>query len=236
MLVLERVCEALVFFVGLRAAMGLSRIEWFDHGWAVFTGSLRGRRVPVVAAALTSLLVVGALLEVFWPGALGALSDGPGSSWWQTFTAPFVQSGGAVGAVFNIVSAAVVLAITEWYWGRVAAAAIWLVGAWAPLGVLAGLAGYHESAGNVAAYSAGSSGATYFTLGTLCAAALLAGAGWERLAGAAALLVAVVMWLFVNDGHGVVLVEGGLLGVLLCGAYALLRRPARRADPAGCAA
>jgi hypothetical protein len=55
------------------------------------------------------------------------------------------------------------------------------------------------------AYSAGSSGATYFTAATLCAA--------------------LVMWITTNDGHGVLFIEGFVLGLLLRAALLALRVP-----------
>jgi hypothetical protein len=122
---------------------------------------------------------------------------------------------GVIGALFNVISAAIVLAMAEWQWGRLTAAAIWLIGAWAPVGDVAQLAGYKVSAANVAAYSAGSSGATYFTAATLCAALLWTAAGRTRLLGLAAPAIAAVMWIVTNDGHGVLFIEGFVLGLLL---------------------
>jgi hypothetical protein len=111
--------------------------------------------------------------------------------------------------VFNIVSAAIVLALTEWCWGRLITAGLWLLGAWAPIGKAAGLLGYHVSAHNVTAYTAGSSGATYFTAGTLCAAVLLKGAGRQRLLGLVGPLIAFVMWIGVNARSGIPLAPQG---------------------------
>jgi hypothetical protein len=92
---------------------------------------------------------------------------------------------------------------------------------------VAKLAGYHVSAANASAYSAGSSGATYFTAATLCAALLCCGAGRARLAGLAGPVIALVMWFATNDGHGVLFVEGFVFGLLLQAARISLSRLVR---------
>lgn len=119
--------------------------------------------------------------------------------------------------------AAIIVALAEWQWGRLIAAVIWLTAAWAPIGHLAGLAGYHVSAANATAYTAGSSGATYFTAGTLCTALVCSAAGRVRLLGLVAPTIALVMWIATNDGHGVLFTEGFVLGALLWAALRALR-------------
>jgi membrane associated rhomboid family serine protease len=176
---------------------------------------LRGHRVPVTAIGITAALCLGSLLEVFWSGALDALRNDSSGQWWRVFTAPFVQDGIA-GAAFNIIGAAIIVALAEWYWGRLITAGTWLLGAWAPVGKVAGLLDYHVSAHNAAAYTAGSSGATYFTAGTRCAALLLSGVGRERLLGLVGPAIALFMWVSLNDGHGVLFVEGFTLGLAMC--------------------
>jgi hypothetical protein len=164
---------------------------------------------------ITGLLAAGGLLQAAWPGALEALRQESGGAWWRTCTAPFVQTGGGLaGALFNIVSAAVIVALAEWQWGRLVAAAVWLTGAWAPVGDVARLAGYHVAAADASAYSAGSSGVTYFTAATLCAALLCRGAGRVRLLGLIGPAIALVMWIGTDDGHGVLFIEGFVLGLL----------------------
>ena len=64
------------------------------------------------------------------------------------------------------------------------------------------------------AYSAGSSGATYFTAATLCAALLCRDAGRVRLLGLIGPAAALVMWIGTDDGHGVLFIEGFVLGLL----------------------
>ena len=213
--IIERALEAVLFLAAAQA--GLRLFEKPGEPVLALARRLIRRRRPVTAIVITALLAAGGLLQALWPGALDALRQEPHGAWWRTFTAPFVQTGGGLaGALFNIVSAAVVLALAEWQWGRLAAAAVWLAGAWAPVGDVARLAGYHVSAASASAYSAGSSGATYFTAATLCAALLCGGgAGRARLLGLAGPAIALVMWIATNDGHGVLFVEGFAGGLLL---------------------
>jgi hypothetical protein len=223
-MIIERVLEAVLFVVAAKTAIALFSAP--DEPALVLFRRLSRRRRPVAAIVITATLIAGCLLEVAWPGALSALRTGPASAWWQVFTAPFVQDGGVVGALFNIVTAAIIVALAEWQWGRLIAAASWLTAAWAPIGHLAGLAGYHVSAANATAYTAGSSGATYFTAGTLCTALVCSAAGRVRLLGLAAPAIALVMWIATNDGHGVLFTEGFVLGALLwAGLRALQVRP-----------
>jgi Rhomboid family len=210
----ENVLEGVLFVVAMNTGVNLLSPRSADRD-ASFLTMLRDHRLPVTAVVITVGLCVGSLLEVFWPGALDALRDDSSGQWWRLFTAPFVQDGIA-GAVFNIVTAAIILALAGWYWGRLITAGIWLLGAWAPIGKVAGLVGYHVSAHNATAYTAGSSGATYFTAGTLCAALLLSSLGRERLLGLVGPAIALVMWITLNDGHGVVFFEGFVLGLALC--------------------
>lgn len=76
--------------------------------------------------------------------------------------------------------------------------------------------------GDTTAYSAGSSGATYFTAATLCAAMLWGGTGRLRLLGLVGPALALIMWVATNDGHGVVFTEGFVLGLLVWPALRLL--------------
>ena len=226
----DRIFEAVLLVMAAKVGLALVSRRAAASEVSV-VGLLRSHRPPVAAIAVTAALVVGALLQVCWPGALDALRTSPASGqWWRVLTAPFVQDSGIVGALFNIVTAAIVVALAEWQWGRLLASGLWLVGAWAPVGAVASLVGYHVAAQNVVAYSAGSSGATYFTAGTLCAAAILGLGGRERLAGLAGLGVALLMWLWLDDGHGVVLTVGVALGLLLWCAVRILRIPTPNHD------
>jgi hypothetical protein len=229
LMITERVLESIVLFAALRTGVHLLGLPWGDGKGAELRAEVRRRPLPVAAIALTVLLAVGFIVSLAWPGALHELSQpGESDSTWQVFTAPFMQEG-AIGGVWNVITGFAVLVLAEWAWGPVLAALIWLTGAWAPVGDLAALAGYHVSQSDVAAYSAGSSGATYFTAASLCGALLVSGAGRSRLAALATPAIGLVMWLATNDGHGVMVVLGFLAGVILAGLCALARgrRPAR---------
>lgn len=228
-MLIERILEGALFAIALRT--GLRLLSQPGEEAPALARRLCRQRLPIVTIIITAVLVAGCVLELAWPGALDALRQQPSGAWWQTFTAPFMQEGVA-GAVFNVISAAIVLAMAEWQWGSLTAAAIWLIGAWAPVGDVAHLAGYKVSAANVAAYSAGSSGATYFTAATLCAALLWTAAGRTRLLGLVAPAIAAVMWFVTNDGHGVLFVEGFVLGLLLWAGRRVLHITGPAAGPA----
>lgn len=219
--IVERVMETVVLIAALRCGIALLGLPWGDGRGRELRADLRRRPLPVTAISLTVLLAAGLIVSLASPGALHALSQPPsGSGGWRWFTAPFAQDGGVFGGLWNVITAFAVLALAEWSWGPVAAAVIWLVGAWAPLGDVAALVGYHVSQSDVSAYSAGSSGATYFTAATLCGALLALRSGRTRWAGLAASAIGLVMWLATNDGHGVVVVEGFVAGLLLAGLWA----------------
>lgn len=228
-MVVERIAEALLVVIALRAGIRVAASA--RRGGSTRGLGLEGEirtlvvkpRMPITAIVITGLLVAGALTQVLVPGAFDALRNDAGGGWWRAFTAAFVQDGGVLGAIFNIVTAAVVLTLAEWYWGHLLAAGVWLLGAWAPVGELAGLVGYHVASTDVSAYSAGSSGATYFAAATLSAALVLGGTGRERLLGLIAPAFALVLWVVLDDGHGVLFVEGGMLGALL---WCVVRLPA----------
>lgn len=228
-MLIDRILEGALFAIALRT--GLRLLSQPGEDAPALVRRLGRQRLPVVTIIITTALIAGCVLELAWPGALDALRQQPSGAWWQTFTAPFVQEGVA-GALFNVISAAIVLALAEWQWGSLTTAAIWLIGAWAPVGDVAHLAGYQVSAANVAAYSAGSSGATYFTAATLCAALLWTAAGRTRLLGLVAPAIAAVMWLVTNDGHGVLFTEGFVLGLLLWAGRRVLRISGPVAGPA----
>lgn len=222
-MIVERVFEAVVILVAIRTAMNLLAMP---DDLRSLTTDVRARWIPVSAVVITAALLGGARLQLLWPGAEHTLSRN-GDHGWQVFTAPFVQDGVA-GAIFNVVTASIVVALAAWVWGEWTAAAIWLVGAWAPVGDLAHLAGYHVATDNTVAYSAGSSGATYFTAGTLCAAMLVWASGRRRWLGLIAPAVGLVLWFGLDDGHGVVTTEGFVLGLVLSLVYRLIAARARQ--------
>jgi hypothetical protein len=228
-MIIERILEGALFAVTART--GIRLLSQPGESGPALVRRLGRRRLPIVAIIITAVLVAGCVLELAWPGALDALRQQSSGAWWRAFTAPFVQEG-VTGALFNVISAAFVLAMAEWQWGRLTAAASWLIGAWGPLGDVAQLAGYHVPAANVIAYSAGSSGATYFTAATLCAALLWTVPGRARLLGLVAPAIAAGMWIVTNDGHGVLFIEGFVLGLVLGAGRRALHIAAPPAGPA----
>ena len=86
---------------------------------------------------------------------------------------------------------------------------------WGLCAALGRVVGYHVSAVDVAAYRAGSSGATYLAAATLSAALVIRGTGRRRLLGLAGPAIAATLWVTANDGHGVVFVEGFAVGLVL---------------------
>lgn len=176
---------------------------------------IRSRRFPIVAVVVTGILLAGCLAQAAWPGTLDALRNDGSAQWWRGLTAPFVQDGGMTGAIFNLVSALVVLALSEWIWGRWITVLVWLAGAWAPIGDVVALFGYHTTETQQAAYAAGSSGATYTVAAGLCVALIVWGGRRERWAGAIGPVVAAAMIALANDGHSVMFLAGTVIAILV---------------------
>lgn len=195
--------------------------------------TLRGRRIPRAAVALTALALAGVVTQLCWSGAMDALDDDPArSGWWRVVTAVFLQNGGLLGGAWNIATLAAVAALADWFWGAPRTLALFLAGILLPehLDALLGVGGHHSADPR---NFAGSSGATYF-LGATLAAALLHRTLRARRAGTAdgnpaagrakALLLSagvpalgLVLWFAQANGHGLVSCYGFLLGALaLC--------------------
>ncbi|MFE3766931.1 hypothetical protein ACFXPI_34835 [Streptomyces sp. NPDC059104] len=195
--------------------------------------TLRGRRVPWAAVALTGLALAGVVTQLCWSGAMEALDDDPArSGWWRVVTAVFMQNGGLLGGAWNIATLAAVAALADWFWGAPRTLALFLAGILLPehLDALLGAGGHH--AADPRNY-AGSSGATYFLGATLAAALLLralrsrraataaghpaAGHTKELLLAAGVPVLGLVLWFAQANGHGLVSCYGFLLGALaLC--------------------
>ena len=218
---LERMLEGALIVIAIRA--GAERCGFGEP-------SPPPRRRPVVAAMFALLLATGFVIGLAVPGAVDALAHTPGvGGWWRPFTAPFVQDSGIVGGAFNLVTATIVIALLEWTWGRALAAGAWLAGAWGLCAALGRVVGYHVSGVDVAAYRAGSSGATYFAAATLSAALVVHGTGRRRLLGLAGPAIAAALWVTANDGHGVVFVEGFAVGLVVSVASGEVGQLRRRA-------
>ena len=233
-MLIERAIEAVLIITAIRAGVRLLARRRAGTGEELdleqeLRGLVPASRLPIAALVLLVLLTIGALTEMIWPGALDVLrNDSSNPGWWRPLTAPFVQDDGVAGAIFNLVTAGVVLALAEWHWGGPLALGIWAIGAWAPIGSVAALVGYRVAADDVDAYTAGSSGATYFTAATLCAALICAGTGRDRLIGFVGPAIGVACWLGLGDGHGLMFTAGAILGVAL---WAVVRMVGSAPDP-----
>jgi hypothetical protein len=197
------------------------------------------RHFPWAAVALTALVIGGLILQTTWSGAMSALDSDPSrTGWWRPVTSVFLQNGGWLGYLWNIVTIAVITALAEWHWGRLTAAALFLAGALLPywLGMLAG-----DSHGSTDPRNwVGSSGATYFLGATLAGALLIralpiralpiralpiralpiralpTGAGLQKaLLASSGPAVGLAAWFAQHNAHGLVVVEGFALGTLL---------------------
>ncbi|WP_256641288.1 hypothetical protein [Streptomyces murinus] len=174
--------------------------------------TLRGRPIPWAAAALTAIAVGGVLLQLVWSGAMDALDADPAKSgWWREFTSVFMQNGGLLGALWNLVTLAVVAALAQWYWGGPLTLGFFLAGIVLP-GRIDTLLGFGDGPSTDPRNFAGSSGATYFLGATLALAFLTR----TRLPKELALAIGVpalglAMWLTQDNGHGLVSVYGFVL-------------------------
>ncbi|MGO4459686.1 hypothetical protein AB4039_20660 [Streptomyces sp. M-16] len=221
---------AIVFNVTTAALM----VMMFNGGLDLLgRDTLRGRRIPWAAVALTALALAGVVTQLCWSGAMDALDDDPAESgWWRVVTAVFMQNGGLLGGAWNIATLAAVAALADWFWGAPRTLALFLAGILLPehLDALLGVGGHHSTDPR---NFAGSSGATYFLGATLAAALLLralrsrrvaaaegnpaAGPTKELLLAAGVPALGLVLWFAQANGHGLVSCYGFLLGALaLC--------------------
>jgi hypothetical protein len=177
---------------------------------------------PVVAVVLTALILGGLLLQGVWSHAMDALDSDPSrAGWWRPVTSVLMQNGGFFGDLWNVVTIAVVATLAEWYWGRVAAAALFLAGALVPhwIDLLLGSGAVSSDPRNWA----GSSGATYFLGATLAGALLIrAGLAKDRLQAVAAPGLGLAEWFLQDNAHGLVVAYGFVLGALVAVAAGLL--------------
>jgi hypothetical protein len=200
--------------------------------------TIPARPVPWLAAALTALALAGVTLQHVWAGATPALDADPSrTGWWRHATAVFLQDGGWGGVVFNLLTLAAVAALAQWHWGWRVALGLVVAGGAVPVlvGTLAG-AGADDPRD-----WAGSSGLTFFLAGSLAGAALVVGPAGARGLGVLTAAGGLGAWGWLADAHGLVAVEGLVLGVAVAGALALRRgAPADRSgrsvavpEPAG---
>ncbi|EXG82814.1 hypothetical protein [Cryptosporangium arvum] len=172
------------------------------------------RSVPWLAIAGVAALFGGLVLQAVWGGAEAALAHDPArSGWWRPFTSVLLQNGGPFGDVFNVVTAAIALALAQWHWG-VRRALVLVVAAVLVPDVLDLMVGGGDLGGQARNY-VGSSGVVYFLAATPAGALLLAGPGVRRRLLASAVPVAgLALWFLQSNGHGLVSAEGFVVGVL----------------------
>ncbi|SHG25248.1 hypothetical protein [Streptoalloteichus hindustanus] len=201
-----------VLFLGGRTAVGAETVPQ--------------RRVPWAAVALTAVALAGVVLQLVWAGAMDALDSDPGKAgWWRPITSVFMQNGGVGGTAWNIGTLAAVAALAEWFWGAPLMLALFAAGALLPdlVDRLLGMASDSADPRNFA----GSSGATYFLGATTAAVLLLRGrTPRERLLALAGPALGLAMWFAQDNAHGLVAVDGFLLGVVVW----LLARPVLRPE------
>jgi hypothetical protein len=182
-----------------------------------------GRRLPLPSAtlALAACVTLGLLAQLRWPSVEPLLRRDAAAvmagEWWRLLTALWVQDGGVLGGVSNIVTLLLVGTVAEGMWSGPAALSIFIVGAlsaelvalrWQPIG-------------------AGNSVGTFSLAGAIVIGCLLQRhvAAARALAWVAALGFAVaVTW---RDIHGVAAVAGGVAGLALR-RYRRPREPLRR--------
>lgn len=180
---------------------------------AVGRDTLRGRPLPWAAVTLTALAVGGVLLQLIWSGAMDALDADPAKSgWWREFTSVFMQNGGLVGDLWNLLTLAAVAALAQWCWGGPLTLGFFLAGILLP-GRIDTLLGFGDGLGTDPRNFAGSSGATYFLGATLALAFLTRTRLPKQLALAVGVpVLGLAMWLTQENGHGLVSVYGFALG------------------------
>ncbi|MEU6217530.1 hypothetical protein ABZ845_08405 [Streptomyces sp. NPDC047022] len=190
--------------------------------------TVRRRPLPWVAVALTAVAVGGVVLQLSWSGAMDALDSDPRKSgWWRVVTSVFMQNGGVFGAVWNLVTLAVIAALAQWFWRGPLMPALFAAGILLPerIDALFGDTARSTDPRNFA----GSSGATYFLAATLAGALLLSGTtSKERLLALSVPAAGLAMWLAQENGHGLVAVYGFVLGAAV---LPLARRLPRGAAP-----
>ncbi len=189
------VIAAAVFSVQpiLEGTLSLHTTPW--AGWVLW-----------LVVALPSLLQIRhpGLYEAWYRSASAVLDDG---QWWRTATALLVQDGGIAGTTSNLILLAVALLLCLPLWGARATVLTFLfVGV--GLNFAAVLAGAGDGAGN--------SGATLPLLASLppLAFAVLPDRRWRAVVGALVTSTAAIVLIVGNDGHGIAVLVGLMLGLL----------------------
>ncbi|WP_328552361.1 MULTISPECIES: hypothetical protein [unclassified Streptomyces] len=190
----------------------------FKAGLALLgADSIPQRRIPWASAAVLAVALAGVVTQLSWAGAMDAFDADPGKSgWWRVVTSVFMQNGGFLGGAWNIATLAVVAGLAEWFWGGPLMIGLFVAGILLPQHIDSLFMEANRSTDP--RNFAGSSGATYFLAATLAAGLLLrAKDRKDRLLAVAAPVLGLVMWFAQENGHGLVVVYGFGLGVLVWG-------------------
>lgn len=172
----------------------------------------RLRQVPVTAVVIWIIVAVPSVLQFPFPAIYEVLHRSRadivgGGEWWRVATAIVVQDGGVAGCVFNLILLAVAAYVSCKVWGQPGTATLFVV-AGVGLNVLAVVFSATDGGGN--------SGATLPLVASLPAYGLILLRGAERaVAVVAAAVVAVVAIVLIgfNDGHGIAILIGLLVGL-----------------------
>jgi hypothetical protein len=170
----------------------------------------RPRPRPWLAIAAVIVVGVPSLLQYALPSLGHALQRDPAATlghgeWWRPVTALLAQDGGLVAAVFNLVVVGAVVLVGEWSWGRVRTVVAFV----APSIVL-----------NLIALAwTGRGGGSSFASDGLMVALTLGTASTGRIPAlrviAAVQLVIGVVLVVLNDAHGLAMLVGAAVGLLL---------------------
>jgi hypothetical protein len=200
--------SGVIFLVCVWAVIGAAAVSVQPF----LEGRLSLRTTPSVGWVLWLAIALPSLAQIPYPGlyeawhrsASAVLDD---HQWWRVATALVVQDGAIAGTISNLVVLAVALLACLPLWGARATVLAFLLGG-VGLNLAAVLAGADDDAGN--------SGATLALLATLplLTFAVLPDHRWRAVAGAVVTSAAATVLIVVNDGHGIAVLLGLLLGFL----------------------
>lgn len=186
---------------------------------------LRQRTIPWYAVGITAVGVLGVLVQLSWSGAMDTFDSDPArTGWWRVITSVFMQNGGVVGTVYNLITLAVIAALAEWIWRGPLMLLLFLAGAILPqyIDLLVGVGG---GVSTDPRNFAGSSGATYFLGATLVGAALLRNRTRRDVLLALSVPVfGLVLWFAQDNGHGLVSVYGVVFGLVVAAVMSLVSK------------
>ncbi|MFG2720387.1 hypothetical protein ACGFW5_19125 [Streptomyces sp. NPDC048416] len=189
--------------------------------------SIPQRRVPWAAVAVLVVALAGVVTQLCWSGAMDTFDSDPDrSGWWRVVTSVFMQNGGFLGGAWNIATLACIAALAEWFWGGPLMIGLFAAGILLPQHIDSL---FMETTRSTDPRNfAGSSGATYFLAATLAAGLLLRTKSRnERLLAVAAPVLGLAMWFAQENGHGLVVVYGFVLGAVVWGIGHRVIRPDR---------